>query len=45
VWDEIVREIEDQSARDAVCRLAAVGLEFAFPTRAARRAAALEIAD
>ncbi len=48
--DEIVREVEDQAARDAVCRLAAVGLvhrhdDFAFPTRAARRAAELEIAD
>lgn len=48
--DEIVRELEDSAARDALPRLAAVGFihrhgEFAFPTRAARRAAELEITD
>jgi predicted transcriptional regulator len=48
--EEIVREVEDQAARDAVCRLAAAGLihrhdDFLFPTRSARRAAELEIAD
>jgi predicted transcriptional regulator len=48
--DEIVRELEDPAARDALSRLAAVGLihrhdEFAFPTRAARRAAELEITN
>lgn len=45
---EIVRELEDPAARDALSRLTAVGLihrhdEFVFPTRAARRAAELEI--
>jgi predicted transcriptional regulator len=48
--DEIVRELEDPTARDALARLAAVGLihrhdDFVFPTRAARRAAELEIRD
>jgi predicted transcriptional regulator len=48
--DELVGELQDLSARDAVGRLTQTGLvhrhgEFVFPTRAARRAAELEIAD
>jgi hypothetical protein len=48
--DELVRELQDLAARDAVGRLTQAGLvhrhdEFVFPTRAARRAAELEIAD
>jgi predicted transcriptional regulator len=48
--DELVRELQDLAARDAVSRLTQAGLvhrhdEFVFPTRAARRAAELEIAD
>jgi hypothetical protein len=47
--DEIGRELGDQlDASDAVCRLAGSGLvhrlgDFAFPTRAARCGAAIEI--
>jgi hypothetical protein len=48
--DEIVREVDDQAARDAVCRLAAVGSSTAMTTSRSRRAAPgeaaeLEIAD
>jgi hypothetical protein len=47
--EEIGRELANQAeARDAVCRLAENGLvhrlgDFVFPTRAARRGAAIEI--
>ncbi len=48
--DELVRELQDPAARDAVSRLIQAGLvhrhdEFVFPTRAARRAAELEFAN
>jgi hypothetical protein len=48
--EEMVRELQDPAARDTVARLIRAGLvhrhdEFVFPTRAARRAAELEIAD
>jgi predicted transcriptional regulator len=48
--EEIVRELQDQDARDSVARLTSAGLvnradKLVFPARAARRAAELEIAD
>jgi hypothetical protein len=46
--DELVREVQDSEAADAVARLAEAGLvhrfgEFVFPTRTARRADELQV--
>ena len=46
--DELVREIQDEDAVDAVARLTEAGLvyrfgEFVFPTRTARRADEIKV--